>query len=349
MYSLYLIPFLTAFGVSVALLVTILTFFGGWTMLGREGARHLHKGHISRLGGVAIVISFLVALLLDKHLVFTSQVWALVIASVAILLFGVLDDFWPLSWKIQLLFQVSIVLLVFVLGIHIDYVTNPGGGIFLLNSQKLLLPAVLLVIFWVTLIMNSLNWIDGVDGLSGGVTALGMAVIFLLTLKPEVNQPPVGIIAIAALGSVLAFLIFNFQPAKIFAGTSGSMFMGFVLAVLAIFAGAKIATALLVTAIPVLDALWVIVQRLRKGKSIFEADNFHLHHRLHKLGWEPRRICGLVYCLTAIIGVAALSTKGMGKLIVLAMFTFLMASLFLVIQKKFTKLERENTKLYAKK
>jgi len=113
--------------------------------------------------------------------------------------------------------------------------------------------------------------------------------LFFLSISNLVNQPPLGIISIILAGAVLGFLVFNFHPAKIFMGTSGSMFLGFILATLAIFSGGKIATALLVMGFPVMDAIWVIAQRIKSGKSPFKGDARHLHYRLLEKGWTRKK------------------------------------------------------------
>lgn len=333
-YELYILPFAKAFFVCVALLSALVAVSGKMDFLRREGARHIHKENISRLGGAALIVSFAAALFWDRNLVFTQQLWGVMLALGAILLVGLWDDFRELHWKTQLFFQVALVTFMFLMGVHVDYIANPLGGIFLLDPERLFLPSFLVAVFWVVMLINSLNWADGVDGLSGGVTLVGALTIFLLSLKPEVNQPPVAIIAAALSGSVLAFLVFNFHPARIFAGTSGAMFMGFILAILAIFAGAKIATALLVTAIPIIDAVWVIFQRLRVKKPIFEADNFHLHHRLLELGWTPRGICAFFYVLTAVIAAIALSAGSLGKIVTVAAVFLLMAAMLFWVRRK---------------
>ena len=182
--------------------------------------------------------------------------------------------------------------------------------------------------------MNSMNWIDGVDGVSAGITLIGGITIFILSLRPEVNQPPVGIIAAALIGCTLALLLFNFYPAKIMAGTSGAMFMGFILAVLSVFAGAKIATTLLVMAVPIIDAFWVVSERIKSGSSVFSADKRHLHFRLIELGWSQRKIC-LFYCLiTAFIAVLALNTGAMGKVITFILFGIIMLGMLTLIKNK---------------
>jgi UDP-GlcNAc:undecaprenyl-phosphate GlcNAc-1-phosphate transferase len=292
---------------------------------------------VCRIGGVAIIIGFAVALLLDGNLIISEKLWGIIIVSFLILIFGIIDDFLELDWKAQLIFQISIALLIFVFGVRVEYITNPAGGLIFLNVGKYLIPSFVFIMIWIVLLINSMNWVDGIDGLSGGATLIGILTIFFLSLKPEVNQPPVGIIAMALAGSILGFLIFNFYPSKILAGTSGSMFFGFILATLAIFAGTKIATALLVMAVPIIDALWVIGERLRSGNSIFKSDNRHLHYKLLEIGWSPKKITLFLYAVTFSIAIVAVNTRAIGKIITLTLIIAIMVSALIFIGRKLEK------------
>jgi len=234
-----------------------------------------------------------------------------------------------------------VAILIFIFGVRVEYITNPSGGLLFLNIGKYLLPSFVFVTAWILLMINSMNWVDGVDGLSGGVTLIGVLTIFFLSLKPEVNQPPVGIITMALAGSILGFLIFNFYPSRILAGTSGSMFFGFILATLAIFAGTKIATALLVMAVPIIDALWVIGERIRSGDSIFKSDNRHLHHKLLEIGWSPKRIVLFLYAVTFSIAIVAVNTRAIGKMITLALVVVIMISTLIFVNKKLRRIPEE--------
>jgi UDP-GlcNAc:undecaprenyl-phosphate GlcNAc-1-phosphate transferase len=333
--NIFFAPFITSFLLAVALLAGFI-FLGRKINLtdSRNSKRHIHSAQISRLGGIAIIISFILALLIDKRLVIETPLLAVIFVSGAILIFGLVDDFRELSWKAQLFFQIMIVILLYCAGIRLEYISNPLGGIILFDGTFWQLVGFLLASVWVIFVVNVLNWTDGIDGASGGISIICALTIFFLSLKPEVNQPPVGIITAALVGSLLAFLLFNFHPAKIMAGTSGSMFMGFILAALAIFAGAKIATTLLVLAIPALDALWVIFERIRFGKFIFHADRRHLHFRLLELGWSQRKICILYYGVTLLIALIALNTRISGKVLTFLIFLAIMAVFLAVINKK---------------
>jgi len=239
-----------------------------------------------------------------------------------------------ISWKIQLFFQVAIIFFVYFMGVRLQYITNPFGGIFLFDGQLKYFIGFFIILAWMLIIINSMNWIDGIDGASSGITLIGGAAVFILSLRPEVNQPPIGIITASLVGGVLALMFFNFYPAKILAGTSGSLFMGFMLAVLAVFAGAKIATTLLIMAVPVIDAFWVIIERIRSKSSIFSADKRHLHFRLIELGWSQRKICFFYYAITVFIAILALNTRTVGKTATFILFVIAMLSMIILIKNK---------------
>ena len=308
----------------------------------RISKRHIHGEGVSRFGGVAIIVSFVIVIILDERLVVTTPLAGVLLASLAILFFGVIDDIRQLSWKYQLFFQLAMVTLVYFMGVKLQYVSNPLGGLFFFDSGLAYLLGLLISIIWIVFLMNVMNWVDGVDGVSGGITLIAAIAILVLSQKPEVNQPPIGIIAAALIGGLIIFLIYNFHPARIIAGTSGSMFMGFILAILAIFSGAKIATTLMVLAVPIVDALWVIAERLQFKKSIFAADRRHLHYRLLELGWSAKKICLFYYLITAIIAVLALNMRAMGKITTMAIVAAALIAILAMIAKKLDRKEECN-------
>ena len=329
----YVFPFLIAFLLTTVFSV-VLIFFGKkikWNM--RNSLRHTKKGNVLRVGGVAMILAFNLALLLDKNLIIEKGLGGIMLASGAILIFGFLDDLRELSWKKQLAFQILLAFFVAFMGVRIYYFANPFGmGMVNLG----LFASYGMVIFWIVLVMNALNWLDGIDGLSGGVTLIGALTIFFLSLKPEVYQPPMAIISLVLAGASLGFLVFNFYPSKIIAGTTGSMFMGFLLAVLAIFAGTKIATAILILALPLIDFLWVIGERIKNKNSIFNPDQNHLHYKLLELGWSQKKVNACFYLITLFFAIIALNTRALGKFLTLIIFS-LVAIIFLVWVNKKTK------------
>lgn len=334
----YIVPFITAFLLSVFFVVGAIYSAGKINWKGRNSKRHIHingRKKVFRAGGLAIILAFNLAILLNKDLFISAELYGVMVGTMFILAVGVWDDFREIFWKIQLFFQVAIAIMVFVMGVRIYHITNPvfGGTIGLNGGLGTILSAIL-VIIWLVLVINSMNWLDGIDGLSGGITLIGSLTIFLLSLKPEVNQPPVAILAMILAGSVLGFLIFNFNPSRILAGTSGSMFMGFSLAILAVFSGTKIATAIMVMVLPIIDFLWVIGERIRNKKSIFKPDKKHLHYKLLELGWSQRKINAFFYLLTLIMAAIALNTRVIGKSITFLAAAFIMALALAAINNK---------------
>jgi UDP-GlcNAc:undecaprenyl-phosphate GlcNAc-1-phosphate transferase len=337
----YVIPFITSF-ISTTILIIVCIYVGRRVSFSnRRSIRHIHAKNTVRLGGIALILGFNLSLLINPDIVITSQLIGVMIASLVILVIGTWDDFKELFWKNQLFYQVAIAVLVFIMGIRIYYITNPlTGGIINLDAGPGVFISMILVLIWIVLIINTLNWLDGIDGLSDGITFICMLTIFALSLKPEVNQPPMAILAIIMAGTTLSFLIFNYNPARILAGTAGSMFMGFMLSVTAIFAGTKIATALLVLAIPVIDFVWVIIDRWRKKKSIFRPDSNHLHYKLLKLGWSQRQINFYFFAVTILIALIALNTRVIGKSITLAATVLIITVMLFFIDKKIKRLEK---------
>ena len=250
------------------------------------------KPILFRFGGLAIVSSFLVGILFNPELTVTEPVRFLLWALLAALFFGLWDDRKKFSWKIQLPFQFILALILFRGGFLIEQISLPWGGIWRVEWGIL---SFLLFAFWLILLINSVNWLDGKDGLLGVLSFFGAASIFLVSLRAEVNQPALAILSILFLGAVLGFWVFNFPPAKLEAGTSGSYFVGLTLAALALLSGTKIATTLLILTLPIMDALRVIGERWLSGRSIFlrEEKRRHLHYLLTEIGWSEKKILAI--------------------------------------------------------
>lgn len=189
------------------------------------------------------------------------------------------------------------------------HVTNPLGGLLSLNQPTvgdIAIPAMVVSIAWIVLLMNAVNFLDGLDGLAASVSGIGFLTIAVVSLLPHVNEPAVAQPALLAAGAVAGFLFWNFPPARLWLGTPGSWFLGFLLAVLSLLGSSKIATLAVVGAIPLLDAASVVLARIRRGTSPFQGDTTHLHHRLAAHGWNPRQILGLYALASAILALAAI-------------------------------------------
>jgi len=332
--ELFLTPFFIAFSLTAGLILFFLLTPLFQRAVWRFGNRHNRKKTISRLGGAAMILAFAFTLFFDAHLVITREFYGLLLGAFFIFVFGLWDDLNELGWKIQVFFQAALSALVFIFGMRIVAISNPFGGIWVFPYSDFVLLGFFILFIWIFLVMNAMNWLDGVDGVCGGVAFITLVTILLLSLKPEVYQPPIAIIAVIGVGVTLGFLVFNMYPARILAGTAGSMFLGFLIAVLAIIAGTKIATALLVLSLPVVDAIFVVWQRLRDGVSITSPDKRHLHYKLMELGWSERRIAWFFFGITSVIAVIALQTRALGKVTVLLLTVSLILLLLFFVDRQ---------------
>ncbi len=337
---LYLKSFLIAFITSLFLTFLIRKLVLKFQILSKPSLEKIHQKKIPLLGGTAMISAFILAIFFTKELVISFQLWGVLLGLAVIFFAGIWDDLKELSWKVQIFFQTLVALIVVAFGVRVDYLANPFGGMIRLDQIEFYFPlstfhfpllSSLFIIFWIILIINIFNWLDGIDGLAGGIGAISGIILFFLCLTQAVNQPPLAILSITLAGAVLGFLIFNFPPAKIFMGSSGSMFLGFTVGVLAIFSGAKVATILLVMGFPILDGLWVISQRIKNKKSPFKKDRRHLHYKLLSLGFSQRTIILFIYSLCALFGFIALFVQGFNKLIALIALTATMILIAFIV------------------
>ena len=298
----FIFPFLFAFIASIGAI---------WVLV---RAKFLRSDLKNRLGGVVVIAIFVLTVLFDRNLVITKPILGILVGGLMILFLGLWDDLKNLNWKWQLLFQIIVAVVAISFGVRSNFIANPFGGI--INLANPIIYFIFFILYFLVF-LNSLNWLDGTDGLVGGVTLASLAAVFFLSFKPEVNQPAVAILCAIAGGTVLGFLIFNFNPAKILAGTSGAWFFGFILASLSIFAGAKIATVMMAVLIPILDLLRVVWERWRSGQSIFQKDHRHLHYLLLGRGIGEQKIFFLYFFASVLIGALALNLNGIGKLIMM--------------------------------
>ncbi|MBW4061340.1 undecaprenyl/decaprenyl-phosphate alpha-N-acetylglucosaminyl 1-phosphate transferase [Candidatus Saccharibacteria bacterium] len=297
--------------------------------------RKIHKHPIAYLGGVAMFISFAVtALCLMAP---SRQLTALLIGCGILALIGAIDDIRKLSPWTKLFFQFLAAGIALGGGIGITTISNPLGGTIDLTVGRFgvsmfgqhfhITPiANFLSILWMVGLANTINFLDGLDGLAGGVSGIGAVIMFLLAISPRVNQPAVALLAIILAGVAFGFLPYNFYPARIFMGDSGSLFLGLVLAMLAIYSGAKLATATLVLGFPIFDAVWAVTRRIAKGKSPFRADRQHFHHLLLDAGLSQRQAVLTLYAVATVFGLVALRAGSFGKLLAFLVLGVFMTS-----------------------
>jgi UDP-GlcNAc:undecaprenyl-phosphate GlcNAc-1-phosphate transferase len=311
-------PAIIVFSVSlvVALLAAPLSIQLGrhWQMVDRPGGRRAHGGVVSRTGGVALFVAFMIgsvsalALWPPANPEDMRRLAAVLGGTILVFAFGLWDDWRELPAWPQFVAQVVAALVAMAGTVFIERFTNP------LNGQLVVIPDLLpffgwglvggITIFWVVGMINTVNWLDGLDGLAAGVTFIAAALFAIHSYR--LGQPEVALFPTALAGACLGFLPFNFHPAHVFMGTAGAMMLGYALATLSILAPARIATALLVLGLPIIDVAWIIVNRWRRGTSAAQGGRDHLHYRLLELGLSQRQIVGLYYLFCLVFGVLAL-------------------------------------------
>lgn len=284
----------------------------------RPHPAHIQTRIVPRAGGLAIFLGVALATLI--FLPFTKTYTGLLIGILILLLVGLLDDkYHHLSPYFRLLAQFAAATIAVGSGIGINFITNPLGGILHFDTTpQIMLLADFLTVVWIVWVMNMINWSKGVDGQMPGIVTITALILGILSLKlgllNDLTQINVAKLSFITAGSAFAFLLFNWYPAKIFPGFSGSTILGFMIAVLSILSGAKLATAGLVLLIPATDFAYTFFRRILTGKSPVWGDRGHLHHKLLEKGFSHQKI-SLFYILgSAILGAAALGLSSQGKL-----------------------------------
>ena len=342
-YLTYFIPFILSFILAVFLtpLVRKIALQRDIVDIPNED-RKIQIGHVPLLGGVAIYVSFLTVLgiswlcgWLNDGIIHQQQILGLIFGGLIILIVGVLDDKYDLRTKafIGPLLAAGLAVL---MGISIKYTTNPfmaGTGPYgraLLYFSPWL--GAFLSFMWLLIISYTTKLLDGLDGLVTGIGGIGAIILFILSLFWDVPQSATSILALILAGSCLGFLIYNWHPATIFLGESGSVFIGFMLGALSIISGAKIATTLLIMGIPLLDVVWIILRRIfKEHKSPFSGDRKHLHFRLLEVGFSQRQAVLFLYALTLIFGLSSLFLQSQYKLVALFVLFVIMVILAVIL------------------
>jgi len=270
--------------------------------------RRRHEGFRPRLGGVSMLLAFAGAVLAAGHAL-DAKLLALTGAAALLVVVGALDDkrypaFRELGAGPQFLAQIAAAAIAVAAGVMIVDVRDPTasgpfGGLIYLPMWL----AVAVSLVWIAGMINTVNFLDGMDGLAGGVVAIAAAVLAFVSLR--LGQRDVATLCLALAGVAVGFLPHNVPAARIFMGTSGAWFLGFMLATLAIIGGAKLATALLVVGVPVLDVALLIIIRSLRRQPFWQGDRAHLHHRLLDVGLSQRRTLLLYYMLSAAFGLYA--------------------------------------------
>lgn len=299
--------------------------------------RDVHTEPIPRLGGVVVTGIFVlvilgfaifapdvVSLTHERFLGIDRNLFGLLMGTLILMVVGVLDDLYDLRPLPRLAAQVVAAAQLPLFGVKVQWLAHPWGGEVITLSPIL---DAIMAITWIVLIINVINFLDGLDGLATSISSIALAILYLLALAPFVDQPALAFIVLILLGSALGFLPFNWHKARIFLGDSGSQTFGYLLAAAAIISGGKLATAALVLAIPILDALWAVIRRLLSGRSPFSPDREHLHHRLFDLGLRQPVVVGILMTVSIVFGMIALSSRTTGKVQALVASVVLMVAM----------------------
>jgi UDP-GlcNAc:undecaprenyl-phosphate/decaprenyl-phosphate GlcNAc-1-phosphate transferase len=282
---------------------------------------------IPRLGGLAIFIAFIFSVLLFADV--DRQMQGILLGSVIIVVLGVLDDIMTLKALPKFFVQIAAAGVAVYYGCRIEFISNPNlfSSTLYVSLKWLSVPV---TIIWIVAITNAVNFIDGLDGLAVGVSAISTASLLVIALM--VSESNIAIILAALLGACLGFIPYNFNPAKIFMGDTGSTFLGYILACLSIqglfkmYAIISFAVPFLILGVPIFDICFAFLRRIAKGQNPMVADRGHVHHRLIDMGFSQKQSVAITYLITAILGLAAVVLTSSGE--VRAMI--LIAAVFIV-------------------
>lgn len=298
--------------------------------------RRMHNHPIPRQGGLAIFLGFLIAVVLFADL--DKQVQGILLGSVIIVTVGAIDDIVPLPALLKFAVQIVAAGVAVAFGVRIEFIANP---IFWSDTPSLYFGgwSIPITLFWIVGITNSINLIDGLDGLACGVSAISSLSILVISLVLE--QVNVAILLAAILGACLGFIPYNLNPARIFMGDTGALFLGYVLSTVSVIGLLKFYTIisftvpLLALALPIFDTCFAIIRRLLKGQNPMSPDRGHFHHRLIDMGLSQKQAVAVLYSISAVLGLSAvlIATSGAMKALILV-FAFCVAIIIGIVLLK---------------
>ncbi len=317
---------LTAFVITPA--VSVLAYKIGAIDVPKDG-RRMHKKPIPRIGGLAIFTAFVFASLLFCEI--SPSVVAIYIGGLIIVAVGVIDDIFNINAWIKLIAQIGVALIAVSQGVVVEHVNLFG------NYIQFGVWAIPITVIWIVGLTNAINLIDGLDGLACGVSAICSASILLvMLLKGDMASAAITAILV---GSCLGFLPFNSNPAKIFMGDTGALFLGYAMAVISVSGVFKLHTVvsfiipISIFGLPLFDTVFAFGRRIIHGKSPFSSDRGHLHHRLIDMGFNQKQSVYILYAICAILGTSAImfTEENYGKAAMIIGFGILVLILHSVI------------------
>ncbi len=353
-FVLYLLPFMVALAISFFMVPLVRRWAIKIGVVRGHRPNHPQDIHTQRqpvalLGGTAIFISFFALLayyslftdLLLSGFLLPKYLWGILAGGVILFIGGFIDDKYELPAKWQWVAPVAAIIIIIASGVGLDFISNPLGDEIRLDHwsttlfqigglpYRIVWGADLFALVWMLGMIYAVKFIDGVDGLSATINFVGFLIIFFLSLMTDVNQPETAFLSIVMAGAILGVWIYQFPRGLIQIGEGGVWFMGFMLGLLAILSGGKIATALLVMGIPIIDTARVIIGRVIRKRSPFQGDNTHIHHLLLRLGLKPWQVVLAIGLPSLLFGVLGLILQGEQKMFALV-FVFIGMTAFVV-------------------
>lgn len=318
----------------------------------RNHPAHTHVGVIPRAGGLPIYLSIFFTSLI--FLPINKIITGILLASFLLIILGLFDDAYDLSPYLRFAANLLISALVIAFGLGIPYISNPFGGVIKLDFWQIPIIffgvhyvwvfADLLSIIWLSWSTNMINWSKGVDGQLPGFVAITAIFLGLLSQRftsHDISAQSVTFLSFIVAGAYLGFLPHNYYPQKIMPGYGGGALAGFLLGILSILSFGKVGTAVLILSIPLIDAVYTMIRRLKKRQSPFRADWGHFHHRLLEIGWGKRRIAWFYWIISLILGISSLFLEGIEKLIAFLMIAVLLLAFMFIIEE----MKKQNKKL----
>ncbi|MDO8609683.1 MAG: MraY family glycosyltransferase [bacterium] len=305
---------------------------------------HTHIGILPRGGGIPVFIAIFLTTLL--FLPISKIIVGILIGAFLLTSIGVLDDYKDVSPYIRFGINILISAIVISFGLGIPYLSNPFGGIIRLDTWQIPIHffgnhtiwviADILAIIWLTWTTNMINWSKGVDGQLPGFVAIACIFLGIVSQRftaHDISAQNVALLSFVVAGAYLGFLPFNFYPQKILPGYGAGALAGFMLGILSILSFGKLGTLVLILAIPLIDATYTILRRLKNHQSPFRADWGHFHHRLMEIGWGKRRIALFYWFVTFILGISSLFLSGLEKIIAFITTAGLLLMFMLIMEK----------------
>lgn len=302
--------------------------------------RRVHDHPIPRMGGLAIFLGFILSVLLFVDI--SPQIQGILLGSIIIIVTGAVDDIVSLNAWVKLFLQIAAACVPVFFGVRIEVVMNP---ILWSSTEYLILKSlsIPITILWIVGITNSVNLIDGLDGLAVGVSTISSITMLVIALL--VADSNVAIVMAALVGACVGFMPYNLNPAKIFMGDTGALLLGYILATMSVlglfkfYAIVSFAVPLLALAVPLFDTIFSFFRRLVRGQSPFHADRGHLHHRLIDMGLSQKQAVAILYSISAILGLAAvvITTSGELRALILILGFCLCAVLWIFVYREFHK------------